>query len=947
MLFSWANKQLERLSETMAPLSNAATGRFILALQQNDINTAQYLLSTTSSSSSSTNDNQYNNQYNSSSNSTGGGNEDEDFVHPHETIFYPHNSKQSKAIHMACQYSNKAIFTYILDTFYNNVDLSQILSQTDAMGNTLLHYASSSTTNNSNNSNSNNGLSFVQHMVGLYKSYNIQHCIAQKNNQGQTPYDVSTNDLIRQYLLPIILQIETQQCLDNGGIGLPKGIDLGGLRIQNSHIAPPPTTTVISGSGTSGGTSSGTSSGNNSSSHNHHMNRLNSRYAIPTEYTTSTTTMMYSSMGNNYTTTHTPSTAATTIQPTITNTTSTTNTTTNSFQSLSSTNIPLSSTIHQPIEANTTNLNTVDLNNPNNQLSSSSSSSLPTSLPEGWIELIDPSSNTPYYCNQSLNLTQWEKPCMNQNNNNDIHNAEYVENKSTSTSTTNTSNDGNDEGGTKSEETTSENDNQNIDTSTIVEETNQNTNVIVTSGITDNVTSITDKLNVTAIKEEKSEELVVDLVSEEKVEIENNKELTSTDDNNAIEKEDTINNADDKELTGKKIEQDTTSSTQQQSEQLPKGWIALFDESSGSTYYYNQETNVSQWEKPIETNVSVPSIQQPLPIGWVQLVDPASGSPYYYHQSSNMTQWDRPTDIALNASTTATTYSANKTNKASQPKSKTSTSSGSYARRGYSTAGVMPANSKYKPDGFHSSSSDKNLQQKYGHDSSITGPPSGFYSNSANTTPPPLSGGYVHSTLGQNPYASGQSFASNYHNDVNSGGYVDHQQNSLVNSVPSESSGYEHTSGQSQQSQFQVSNSSNQQEQKEIVDINHTDPSHISMSQLSNNVDMNDITITDLALNHPIAKEQTTDNSDQPSAASFFNTSSTDPKSPTLDQNEQENTPKEIDPNIFKVDEKSNVVGNEGNDSDLLPPPSLTDVHIDDSDCDDVLPPPPMIDISL
>ena len=74
-----------------------------------------------------------------------------------------------------------------------------------------------------------------------------------KNSQGQTPYDASTVNSVRQWLLPLQLQAETQYALDNGGAGLPPGIDLGGLRVKNLNLPPPPTFGATPSPGPAGG----------------------------------------------------------------------------------------------------------------------------------------------------------------------------------------------------------------------------------------------------------------------------------------------------------------------------------------------------------------------------------------------------------------------------------------------------------------------------------------------------------------------------------------------------------------------------------------------------------------------------------------------------------------------------------------------------------------------
>jgi len=98
--------------------------------------------------------------------------------------------------------------------------------QFDHLGNTPLHYAASSNVSGA-----------VQMVKCLVNEYNVSVTI--KNGAGKTAYDVATQDSIRQYLLPIQLQRETQECIDNGGRGLPDGIDMGGINIKRD-IAPPP-----------------------------------------------------------------------------------------------------------------------------------------------------------------------------------------------------------------------------------------------------------------------------------------------------------------------------------------------------------------------------------------------------------------------------------------------------------------------------------------------------------------------------------------------------------------------------------------------------------------------------------------------------------------------------------------------------------------------------------
>ena len=106
--------------------------------------------------------------------------------------------------------------------------------QFDHQGNTPLHYAASSKV-----------IGAVHLVKCLVNEYHVS--VTVKNGAGKTAYDIATQDSIRQYLLPIQLQRETQECIDNGGRGLPDGIDMGGMNIKRD-IAPPP---IVGGFGSS------------------------------------------------------------------------------------------------------------------------------------------------------------------------------------------------------------------------------------------------------------------------------------------------------------------------------------------------------------------------------------------------------------------------------------------------------------------------------------------------------------------------------------------------------------------------------------------------------------------------------------------------------------------------------------------------------------------------
>ncbi|KAJ0042000.1 hypothetical protein Pint_18412 [Pistacia integerrima] len=76
---------------------------------------------------------------------------------------------------------------------------------------------------------------------------------------------------------------------------------------------------------------------------------------------------------------------------------------------------------------------------------------------------------------------------------------------------------------------------------------------------------------------------------------------------------------------------------------LPPGWVEAKDPNSGASYYYNESTGKSQWERPGET-VSVSQSQLVVPVlgDWVEAVDETSGQKYYYNTKTHVSQWDHP-----------------------------------------------------------------------------------------------------------------------------------------------------------------------------------------------------------------------------------------------------------------------------------------------------------------
>ncbi|KAK9106172.1 hypothetical protein Scep_023016 [Stephania cephalantha] len=77
---------------------------------------------------------------------------------------------------------------------------------------------------------------------------------------------------------------------------------------------------------------------------------------------------------------------------------------------------------------------------------------------------------------------------------------------------------------------------------------------------------------------------------------------------------------------------------------LPLGWVEALDPATGSTYYYNQSTGKSQWERPIESSSIAKPSSSPSP-DWNEAIDQTTGQKYYYNTKTHVSQWDRPESV--------------------------------------------------------------------------------------------------------------------------------------------------------------------------------------------------------------------------------------------------------------------------------------------------------------
>ncbi|XP_022983732.1 uncharacterized protein LOC111482260 [Cucurbita maxima] len=88
---------------------------------------------------------------------------------------------------------------------------------------------------------------------------------------------------------------------------------------------------------------------------------------------------------------------------------------------------------------------------------------------------------------------------------------------------------------------------------------------------------------------------------------------------------------------------DAISNQMLQGEKLPHGWVEAKDPGSGASYYYNESTGKSQWERPTESSFGLQlSSAVSLPEDWMEAVDQITGHKYYYNRRTQVTQWEPP-----------------------------------------------------------------------------------------------------------------------------------------------------------------------------------------------------------------------------------------------------------------------------------------------------------------
>jgi hypothetical protein len=368
-MFSWANKQLERLAETVAPPpvdpttgTTSASHLFLTALNSGDScgeMEALAIIRTNYSNGS---------------------------FDPRMSL----NVRGMTALHVA---STKCAAS-ILRELLTNASLYGIdVNSTDSEGNTALHHAaaSSSGSGTTGGIDPNQCLSIVKLLV---EEYNAN--VLWKNYNALTPYDMARSQTVRGYLLPKQLQAEAALGIMDDNATTTTTTTTSSL--VNNNAGPPPTSIPISNIS------------------NHIGGEKEEDVYDPVAALMRPTV---GALGNvrNYTSVPSLSISAAAA----TTTAATTTTTTTSMPAM------MSPTMSSPMMMQTPSFHqqhqeqdqeqllqpTSNNNNATESVVHPFSSPSPSSssvLPEGWIECIDQMTNAIYYYNSITGVSSWDHP---------------------------------------------------------------------------------------------------------------------------------------------------------------------------------------------------------------------------------------------------------------------------------------------------------------------------------------------------------------------------------------------------------------------------------------------------------------------------------------------------------------------------------------------------------
>eukprot|EP01138_Halocafeteria_seosinensis_P011068 gb/GECG01011304.1/.p1 GENE.gb/GECG01011304.1/~~gb/GECG01011304.1/.p1 ORF type:complete len:801 (+),score=169.81 gb/GECG01011304.1/:1-2403(+) len=92
---------------------------------------------------------------------------------------------------------------------------------------------------------------------------------------------------------------------------------------------------------------------------------------------------------------------------------------------------------------------------------------------------------------------------------------------------------------------------------------------------------------------------------------------------------------------------------EQDAKEIGGNWLEVHDAESGANYYYNTETEVTQWEYPEELGGGAAEGEGAEPQrvwgNWISAKEPESGQEYFFNQETGVTQWEMPEGFDENA----------------------------------------------------------------------------------------------------------------------------------------------------------------------------------------------------------------------------------------------------------------------------------------------------------
>ncbi|GJM92082.1 hypothetical protein PR202_ga08510 [Eleusine coracana subsp. coracana] len=91
------------------------------------------------------------------------------------------------------------------------------------------------------------------------------------------------------------------------------------------------------------------------------------------------------------------------------------------------------------------------------------------------------------------------------------------------------------------------------------------------------------------------------------------------------------------------LQVDSQESQNKSAQELPPGWAEAKDPTTGTSYFYNQSTGVTQWDRPSGVvNTTQHQVSRSLPENWEEAIDESTGNKFYYNTKTQATQWEPP-----------------------------------------------------------------------------------------------------------------------------------------------------------------------------------------------------------------------------------------------------------------------------------------------------------------